>query len=182
MWDVSSAEALGLLLTEHIDILTPGYTRTTRIGKGVLEVGAPVRRTGLRTSVGYFLCFRTYCGPGYGWIRLHGVRNPTAILVLPVLILIRCAERWEWKRKRDMSFLDWLSFNYLVYMAFIHFLLASYLCCSLVCFSCPMRFPVPVRLVFPAILSFRMRSGLAPLAVYTTCSADRLLSSAGEGI
>ena len=29
------------------DILTPGYTCTTRIGKGVLDVGAPVRRTGL---------------------------------------------------------------------------------------------------------------------------------------
>ena len=78
---------------------------------------------GLWTPVGYFLCFRTYCSPGYGRIGLHGVRNPTAILVLPVLILIRCAERWEWKRKRDMSFLDWLSFNYLMYMAFIHLLL-----------------------------------------------------------
>ena len=76
-----------------VDILTPGYTRTTQIGKGVLEVGAPVRRTGLWTPVGYFLCFWTYCGPGYGWIGLHKVRNPTAIPVLPVLILICCAER-----------------------------------------------------------------------------------------
>ena len=76
-----------------VDILTPGYTCTTRIGKGVLEVGAPVRRMGLWTPVGYFLCFQTYCGPGYGWIGLHRVRNPTAILVLLVLILIRCAER-----------------------------------------------------------------------------------------
>ena len=83
----------GLELAIRDDILTPGYTRTTRIGKGVLEVGAPVRRTGLRTPVGFFLCFRTYCGPGYGRIGLHGVRNPTAIPVLPVLILIRCAER-----------------------------------------------------------------------------------------
>ena len=35
-----------------VDILTPGYTRTTWIGKGVLEVGTPVRRTGLQTPVG----------------------------------------------------------------------------------------------------------------------------------
>ena len=89
----------GLPSSEHMmlispgDILTPGYTRTTQIGKGVLEVGAPVRRTGLRTPVGYFLYFWTYCGLGYGRIGLHGVRIPTAIPVLPVLILIRCAER-----------------------------------------------------------------------------------------
>ena len=83
----------GARLCHSVDILTPGYTRTTRIGKGVLEVGAPVRRTGLWTLVGFFLCFWTYCGPGYEWIGLHGVRNPTAIPVLLVLILIRCAER-----------------------------------------------------------------------------------------
>ena len=77
----------------NVDILTPGYTHTTRIGKGVLEVRAPVRCTGLRTPVGYFLYFWTYCGSGYGWTGLYGVWNPTAIPVLPILILKCCAER-----------------------------------------------------------------------------------------
>ena len=41
----------------------------------------------------YFLYFQTYCGPGYGWIRLYGVWDPTAISVHLILILIYCAKR-----------------------------------------------------------------------------------------